>query len=207
MIEIPQPSIALNAVNKIPDIFDPDNDYTVPGTKYEMWETLNVTSTDRISGTLVYVSLLALGAAGGKIKCLVINCHGTYEKGTRASGKERAIATGGFGLEIGGRITYENADVFSNLRGYVKCIIITACGAADVTNKDKSEGDGEVLCSKIARAADAYVIAPKILQAPTYRKLPKNHIDNFEGEVVRFNRAGVIDGYRFLGRKLIREIF
>jgi hypothetical protein len=205
MIEIPQPSIVLNAFNQIPDIFNPN--YNVPGTKYEMWETLNVSSTDRISGTLVYVSLLASGAVGHTVKCLVINCHGNYDKGTRASGKEKPIATGGFGLDIGEGITYENADVFSNLRGLVKCIIITACGAADVTNKNKSIGDGEVLCSRIARAADAYVIAPRILQAPTYLKLPKNHIDNFEGEVVRFNRAGVIDGYRLLGRKLIREIF
>lgn len=205
MIEIPQPSIVLNAFNQIPDIFNPD--YNVPGTRYEMWETLNVSSTDRISGTLVYVSLLASGAVGHTAKCLVINCHGNYDKGTRASGKEKAIATGGFGLAIGDGITYENADVFASLRGLVKCIIITACGAADVTNKNRSSGDGEVLCSRIARSADAYVIAPRILQGPTHRKLPKNHIDNFEGEVVRFNRAGVIDGYRFLGRKLIRELF
>lgn len=205
MIEIPQPSIALNAFSAPDMIFNPK--YNVPGTRYEMWQTLNVPSTDTVSGTLVYTSVLALGAAGGTVKCLVINCHGEYRKGTRASGKEKAIATGGFGLAIGDGITYENADVFSNLRGLVKCIIVTACGAADVTNKNRSSGDGEVLCSRIARSADAYVIAPRILQAPTHRKLPKNHIDNFEGEVVRFNRAGVIDGYRLLGRKLISELF
>lgn len=205
MIEIPQPSIALNAFNQTPDIFNPD--YNVPGTRYEMWQTLNVSSTDSINGTLLYVSLLAAGAANGAAKCLVINCHGMYDKGTTASGRRKAIMTGGFGLDLAEGITYGNADAFSNIRGCVKCIIITACGAADVTNKGRSSGDGEALCSKIARAADAYVIAPRILQAATSRKLPRNHIDNFEGEVVRFNRAGVIDDYRYLGRRLIREIF
>lgn len=194
MIEIPQPSIALNS-------------HDVPGTKYEMWETWNVPASASADWIVSFSSVLAAGAGEDGVKCLVINCHGYYRKGVNESGNERLISTGGFGFKIGQGIDYANADLFSQLRGKVKCIIIVACGTAYVTNAKKSQGDGETLCSKIARAANAYVIAPRIAQASTLRKLPQNHIDNFEGEVVRFNRAGVIDDYRFLGRKLISEIF
>jgi hypothetical protein len=194
MIEIPQPSIALNS-------------HDVPGTKYEMWETWQVPASTDADWIVGFSSILATGTAeGGGVKCLVINCHGNYGKGTKKSGKDKLIATGGFGLSIGTGINLSNAELFSQLRGQVKCIIIVACGASYVTKKGLS-GDGELLCSKIAKAAGAYVVAPRTLQIATCIKLPKNHIDNFEGEVVRFNPAGGLDDARFLGRKLINDIF
>jgi hypothetical protein len=193
MIEIPQPSIALNS-------------HDVPGTKYDMWETWNVPASASADWIASFCSILAAGAEAGGVKCLVINCHGDYGKGTKKSGKEKLIETGGFGLILGTGITLSNAKVFSQLRGQIKCIVIVACGAAYVTNKGL-HGDGELLCSEIAKAAGAYVVAPKTLQIETYIKLPKNHIDNFEGEVVRFNPGGALDSSRFLGRKLISEIF
>lgn len=193
MIEIPQPSIAINS-------------HDVPGTKYEMWETWQVPETTSADWVVAFSSILATGAPDGGAKCLVINCHGIYGKGTKKSGKQKLIDTGGFGLSIGQGINLANAEVFSQLRGSVKCIVIVACGTAAVTKKGL-HGDGELLCSKIAKAAGAYVVAPRTLQLATCLKLPKNHIDNFEGEVVRFNPAGGLDDARFLGRKLINDIF
>ena len=193
MIEIPQPSIALNS-------------HDVPGTKYEMWETWNVPASASVDWIVSFCSILATGAGEGGVKCLVINCHGDYDKGTKKSGKEKLIETGGFGLLLGQGITLSNANLFSQLRGKVKCIVLVACGAAYVTKKGM-HGDGELLCSEIAKASGAYVVAPKTLQIETYIKLPKNHIDNFEGEILRFNPSGALDGSRLLGRKLISEIF
>jgi hypothetical protein len=193
MIEIPQPSIALNS-------------HDVPGTKYDMWETWQVPASASADWIASFCSILATGTDEGGVKCLVMNCHGNYDKGTKKSGQPKLIETGGFGLGLGQGITLSNAHVFSQLRGQVKCIVIVACGAAYVTHKGKL-GDGELLCSEIAKAAGAYVVAPKTLQIETYIKLPKNHIDNFEGEVLRFNPSGGLDGSRFLGRKLISEIF
>lgn len=201
MIEIPQPSIALNAIDTTKN-----KEYDVPGTTYDMWKTWNVPANTSSTTLMSQIASMAK-AASGKLKCLVINCHGDYNYGTNIFGKEKKIMTGGFGFSIGQGINYYNADLFSQIRDLFRCIIIVACGASAVTNPKSSEGDGVVLCSRIARAANSYVIAPRIMQAATHLKLPKNHIDNFEGEVVRFNRAGQIDDYRFLGRKLIKEIF
>ena len=193
MIEIPQPSIALNS-------------HDVPGTKYDMWETWNVPASASADWIVAFTSILASGSSEGGVKCLVINCHGDYGKGTKKSGKSKLIETGGFGLLLGEGFTLSNANLFSQLRGKVKCIILVVCGAAYVTIKG-THGDGELLCSEIAKASGAYVVAPKTLQIETYIKLPKNHIDNFEGEIVRFNPSGSLDGSRLLGRKLISEIF
>jgi hypothetical protein len=192
MIEIPQPSIALNA-------------HDVPGAKYEMWETWNVPASASADWIVSFSSILATGTEIGGVKCLVINCHGDYEYGTNKKGKQKKIETGGFGLMLGQGITVGNARLFSQLRGQVKCIVIVACGAAYVTKKGM-HGDGELLCSEIAKASGAYVIAPKTLQIETYVKLPKNHIDNYEGEVVRFNPSGGLEKSKLLGRKLISEV-
>lgn len=154
---------------------------------------------------MTYITLLSVGASEN-IKCLVIHCHGWYDWGIKKSGRRKLIQTGGFGLKLGQGITYDNADVFSQIRGLVKCIILSSCGIARVTNKNSSDGDGERFCARIAKSADAYVIAPRSTQWINFRQLPDNHIGNFEGEIIRFNRAGVIDGYGRLGRRLIKEV-
>jgi hypothetical protein len=193
MIEIPQPSIALNS-------------HDVPGTTYEMWETWKVPANVSADWLPAMVSILSVGAEND-IKCLIINCHGLYDKGINAKGKQRLIMTGGFGLSIGQGIYPTDAHHFSQIKGLVKCIIITACGAAHVTSTGGTiDGNGAHLCAEMARASGAYVIAPTIMQAPARYKLPKNHIDNFEGLVVRFNPSGAVDAKKILGRKLISEI-
>lgn len=191
MIEIPQPSIALNS-------------HDVPGAKLDMWETWNVPASASADWIVSFSSILAAGTAGG-VKCLVVNCHGYYGTGTKKSGKPKSKETGGFGLSLGQGINLGNANLFSQLRGQVKCIVIIACGTAYVTNKGM-HGDGELLCSKIAKASGAYVVAArKVQSAPN--GIPKNHIDNFEGLVIRFNPSGGLDDSQFLGRKLINDIF
>ncbi len=201
MIEIPQPSLALNAMNSYVD-----EHYNVPGTLYDMWDTWNVPSTETVDSIMTKIMVMTL-LAKEKVKCLVINSHGFYDKGLRKSGKQKLISTGGFGFGIGEGINKDNAHKFSQIKGMVRCIILVSCGTAKKTRTNSLRGDGEYLCSTIARAASAYVIAPRITQAATFRKLPKNHIDNFEGEIVRFNSRGEIDDYAFLGRRLIKQIF
>lgn len=155
---------------------------------------------------MAFTSILANKFENG-VKCLVINCHGKYGYGTNRFGNKRLIDTGGFGLRLGQGIYLADTEKFSQLKGLVKCIVITACGVAQVTNDGKNTGNGAYFCSQIARAANAYVVAPIILQAPAHYKLSKNHTDNFEGEVVRYNPSGALDDSRFLGRKLIHDIF
>lgn len=192
MIEIPQNSIALNS-------------HDVPGTKYDMWETWNVPAASTGNEILSKAAILAICSEGG-LKCLVINCHGFYDHGINKLGTRKAISSGGFGLGIGAGIDLSNVYCFSQIKGLVKCIILVACGVVQQTFVGIN-GDGSKLCSEIARASGAYVIAPRIKQLPRFIRLPKNHIDNFEGEVVRYNPSGGIDDSRFLGRKLIYDIF
>lgn len=192
MIEIPQSSIALNS-------------HDVPGTKYDMWATWNVPANTDAKTIIMRVLSLSV-CADDDLKCLVINCHGKYGKGTNNFGNQKLISTGGFGLSIGTGINLDNVNLFSHLRGSVKCIIIVACGAAWVTNPG-TKGDGARFCSEIAINSGAYVIAPQTLQIETKRALPKNHIDNFEGVIYRFNPSGSLDDSGLLGRKLIHDIF
>ncbi len=194
MIEIPQPSIALNS-------------HDVPGTTYEMWETWKVPANTSPEWIPSMISILSTGAEED-IKCLIINCHGEYSKGVNSKGKKRLISTGGFGLSIGQGINQGDARHFGQIKGLVKCIIITACGAAYNTyTGGSSDGYGSLLCAEIARESGAYVIAPTIMQAPAHYKLPKNHIDNFEGLVAKYNPSGALEDRRLSGRKLIDEVF
>lgn len=193
MIEIPQPSIALNS-------------HDVPGTKYEMTDTWDVPATETARSILRKTAVLSICAAADGLKCLIINSHGRYGKGINSDGSTKLISTGGFGLSLGMGITLGNVNEFSQLRGMVKCIIIVACGAAYTTIAG-TNGDGALLCGEIAKASGAYVIAPKTVQIERIIKMPKNHIDNFEGVVCRYNPAGSLDDSGLLGRKLINDLF
>jgi hypothetical protein len=190
MIEIPQPSIAFNAAD-------------APGTKYKMWETWDVPGHATVDQIVERAVVLAT-YSGNRVKCLVINCHGGYSN-KRADGSEKAISTGGFGFCIGEGITLKNVNKFSRLNGLVDCIIIVACGAAYISNKG-GHGDGDLLCKELAKAAIAPVIAPKTMQIERFIKMPDNHIDNFEGLVVRYSKSGGLEDSSLLGRKLIREV-
>lgn len=192
MIEIPQPSIALNS-------------HDVPGTKYQMWKTWDVPENYYAENIVSNIQVLG-GDAEEPLKCLVINCHGDYDKGKNIIGNEKSYRTGGFGLSLGKGINLEDVKEFNYLRGLFKCIVIVACGAAYTTVPGK-DGDGALLCAELAKASGAYVVAPKTVQIETNRALPKNHIDNFEGVIVRYNPAGGLDSSGLLGRKLIKDVF
>ncbi|MEZ5426551.1 MAG: hypothetical protein R2747_09825 [Pyrinomonadaceae bacterium] len=131
---------------------------------------------------------------GGPMKCLIINCHGIANEQ-----KE-----GGFGLDIGQGIGLKETKYFAFIKGLFKCIVLPNCQVARVTNVGK-EGDGRLLCSQIARASGAHVVAPiKRQRRPT--DLPEFCMDKFEGLVQRFNPSGDLERSSLLGIKLIRDV-
>jgi hypothetical protein len=185
-ITIPQPSMALNS-------------HDVPGAKYRMWNTWDVPANDNPGHILGWCASVASGATDGYLRVLIINCHGWY------SGSGRG-ATGGFGLSLGTGIRRAHTGLFSVLRGKVANIWITACGTARITTPGTSgDGDGNLFCQEIARAANTYVVAATTHQVGDLW-LGQNEIDDFEGLVVRYNPSGAMDWSQDYGRNPIEGL-
>ena len=64
MISIAQPAMALNSED-------------APGPHYKMWNSWEVPRSESPSHILGWTATVAKKATGGKLKTLVINCHGS----------------------------------------------------------------------------------------------------------------------------------
>lgn len=188
-IEVAQPSMALNSED-------------VPGARYRMWNTYNVPATHDPDHILGWCATVASSAPGGFLRMLVINCHGFYGSSGCGGG-----STGGFGLSLGTGIRRADTNKFSVLRGKVANIWITACGTARITIPGTSgNGDGNLFCSEIARAANCYVVAGTTHQVgDTF--LSKNRVDDFEGLILRYNPSGAVDWSQDYGRGIFDGVF
>jgi hypothetical protein len=185
-IEIPQPSMALNSVD-------------APGTHYRMYNSWEVPATEQPDHILDWTASVATGAPGGRLRVLIINCHGYYNGSDRSS-------TGGFGLSLGTGIQRADTPKFSKLKGKVDNIWITACGAARISAPNASgNGDGNVFCSEIARNSGAYVVAATTMQFHDLF-LRQNRIDDFEGLVLRYTPSGAVDWSQDNGQNWIRGL-
>lgn len=175
---VPQPSMAINSLN-------------LSYFYYKMTKTWNRVDENMPPDLLLSTVSLKVGE---KMKCLIINCHGFTNKRRQ----------GGFGLDIGSGITLEETKYFSFVKGLFNCIILPNCQVSRVTKKG-TYGDGKLLCSKIAIASGAYVIAPVFTQIRP-SGLPRYYMDKFEGLVRRFNPSGALEKNSLRGRKLIRDV-
>jgi hypothetical protein len=168
MIAIPQPSMALNAV-------DPwDKKYTVPRPRYEMEYSRNIGKDLNPQDVFENVRHVASLTKEGKLKFLVINCHGDYYSKT----------VGGKGLDLGTGINFMNDIVFSRLADVVEGIYLVACGIAQ----------NQSLCGSFAMYANAPVYAANDIQRGSpfqaLFNVRKNHIDRFEGDFYEFKPDG-----------------
>ncbi len=171
MITIPQPAMALNAVD-------------VPGPPYKMWNTYHVPSTHTADHILGWTATVAKGAPGGKLRALVINCHGYTSK-----------KIGGYGLNLGTGIRRGDTPLFGRLRGLVDEIYIIACQAARIgvpTGPGSTvDGDGNLFCCEIAKSSGATVYASTANQSTgLWLGIPFGRIDGWEGQVYRYNPDG-----------------
>jgi hypothetical protein len=98
MITIPQPAMVLNAEN-------------APGPHYKMTNSMEVPAGDTPDHYLGWAAIVAKGFTGGKMKALVLNCHGRP-------------AHLGLGLGIG----WTEVPLFEkHLKGLVDDLWIVAC--------------------------------------------------------------------------------
>lgn len=181
MISIPQPALALNAHNVPPPII-------------RMWNTGIVQSTKTPLEIMNWICQIAASAPNGKLRALILNCHGYSVNGEL-----------GYGLSIGTGIDYRSVELFNLIKEKVGVIYITACGAGRIATSHTpgAAGDGHYFLSSIARNSRAMVIASTELQASP-PSIPVNHIDNFEGLMVVYNRHGQLTNstrYRSLWRE------
>jgi len=187
MILIPQPSMALNAAD-------------VPGAHYRMWNSWVVPGTDSADHIIGWTSRVADTAADRYLRAVILHCHGFY--GRDSFGR----LVGGFGLKMGRGIRRADTSRFTRLKGKVRAIIITACGAARIAEpRTKFDGDGNLFCQEIAQASGAYVFAGTTQQIGD-RYLPFGHIDDWEGLVVGYSPRGEMIFSRDYGRGLIEGL-
>lgn len=181
MFKLTEPTMVLNAVDAV--------------SRYKMTNTMDVPGNDTPEHYLGWAAKVADGFPGKIIKSLVINCHGYY------SGDDRS-STGGYGLALGTGIFRSNTEKFSVLKGKVGCIYITACGAARISQADAGgNGDGNLLCSEIAKNSGAYVIAGTTQQVSSrFPVYPQHYIADYDGLVLRYTPSGSVDWSHDYGR-------
>lgn len=80
---------------------------------------------------------------------------------------------------------------FAALRGLLKGIDLLACGAAYITpGFEGKDGDGNVLCSRLAQITQSYVRASTATQM--YYGLPAIDFGEWEGTVITYGPSGAV---------------
>jgi hypothetical protein len=161
MIDIEQPSMALNDTR----------DYAPA----QMWNSWYIKSTDIREHIVDWTATVARGASGGKLKNIVICCHGNA----------------GY-LQLGAGFDRSHADLFKPWAGLVDKIWIRACKFAFIqTPGAPTTGDGNLFCSALAKAAQCYVVASTELQYTVNQSaLPFGKLDGYEGLVLSYGPQG-----------------
>lgn len=167
MFPLDQPSMALN---------DTRVDNTV-----QMAVTRLVQPNEGISSILGAVLATAKEQPGGRLRNLVINCHG--EPGE---------------LKLGCGITRDLTNRFSMLvvngKSIVDRIWLRACLVARIDGAG-SQTDGNLFCCEIAKSAKCIVVASTAIQWTTIKKslgqsIPYGMLDKFEGTTLTYGPQG-----------------
>ena len=170
MFTLEQPSMALN-------------DSRAPkGTKVIMQINRTVTPDEGISSFLHAVVEAAKSVPGGKLKNLVLNCHGNPGE-----------------LQMGCGITRSLTDRFRMLvvndQPLVETIYLKACLVARIDGPG-SQTDGNLFCCEIAKNARCKVVASTTEQVRGWYELGYGQLDRFEGTVLVYGPQGnVLSSY------------
>lgn len=121
----------------------------------------------------------------GKIESLQIMAHGIEEDGE-----------GGFGIELcKDNLTQDTVHQLRPLQGKVDKIVLLSCAAAQVaSNRRGSDGDGELLCKRIAMTTRSWVKASTYEQEYkvwSWEKSWGTDFGNWEGDCWWFSPHGM----------------
>lgn len=167
MIKLEQPALALHS-------------FDVPGYKYRMQFTEHLPSNTTVQNVTVKILSYAEQTANNYLRNVVINCHGS---------------PGELHIGAGATINRNNLSLMRllNFKGQkVETIWIVACQVAGYHQSIVKLGS--YFCSELAKAAGCFVVAADRMQYVNPRfYIPlglKNHIDNYEGVVYRWDSSG-----------------
>lgn len=167
MFTIEQPSMALN---------DSRLDVIV-----QMKVTKTILPGETVSQVLGYVVNEAKGQPNGKLKNLILNCHGKPGE-----------------LKMGVGVDRNLTDRFSVLapegKPLVGVIYLRSCLVAQIDGAG-SQTDGNLFCSEIAKYAKCMVVASTAVQSTQYTNsqqgpLPFGMLDKFEGTTLLYGPEG-----------------
>jgi len=158
-----------------------------------MDRSLKIQKNDSRHNIVNAVANYAASAPGGRLKSLVLNCHGI--PGYLIMGE-------GFGQA--------KVQVFQQWNGLVDTIWITACQIASrkygqpQMKKIKDVGpcevsDGFLFCQRIAMNSKAHVVASLHTQEAADREIPKGNLDSFEGTHFCWKPDGTVAWARRFG--------
>lgn len=156
----------------------------------QMWNTWRVAAADTPQHIVDWTRQVALGAPGGKLKEIVISCHGAP----------------GF-LQLGTGIGLAQVPLFQAWRGLVEKVWIRACLVGRIVGADTPgqgdgafisalslSGDGHRFCSELARALQCYLVVGTELQTSgrysTTTPVPYGQLDTYEGLVLSYHADG-----------------
>jgi hypothetical protein len=188
MIKIEEPSMAIN---------DCRSEKLNRVQRYQMTYTWDVNSWDPKKAPMVqkeggkfvakYAAAIASGASFfdkdskmqkfvGKLKNLVINCHGTPGQ-----------------LKLG-KYEIDSSDLrhFSVLKGLVEKIWLPSCNIAQSGDQRGGYADGISFCARLAKTVGCYVVAPTQIQCASFATIPRHYIEGFEGLLYSFGPSGEI---------------
>lgn len=157
-----------------------------------MWNTWKVTQSDTPDHIVDWTASVARSAPGGKLKEIVISCHGAP----------------GF-LQLGTGIGLAQVGLFSRWQGLVDKVWIRACLVARITGPaTASEGDGAFIgalnlngdghrfCTQLAQTLRCYLVVGTELQSSRQysatNPVPFGMLDTYEGLVLSYHPDGTI---------------
>jgi len=136
--------------------------------RYQMEKTWDIATTESRQHIINGVKNIAQNAANGKLKNLVLSCHGNP----------------GY-LQLGQGFDVSHVTLFSSWQGLVEKIWLPDCLVA-------SGAEGNNFCSGMARQAQCYVVAPTEVQCDVFTTMPYDQLTSFEGLVLCYGPNGNI---------------
>ena len=152
--------------------------------RFQMWNSWDISSGELRQHIIDWVASVARGAPGGKLKNLVLSCHGLPAY-----------------LMLGQGFDASNLPMFDAWSGLIEkiwfpnCLVARipdAAMRADLTRKypGYAFGDGNVFCSDLAKRVGCYVVAPTELQVEAVVTIPVDQMTSFEGLVLCYGPGG-----------------
>jgi hypothetical protein len=152
--------------------------------RFQLGNTWNIGQNESRQHIINWVAQVARNAQGGKLKNLVLSCHGLP----------------GY-LQLGQGFNSSHMDMFVQWRGLIEKIWLPNCLVARIPDTAMSAqmaqsypgfgvSDGNIFCSSLAKKVRCYVVASTEIQLEYFRVLPIDMMTSFEGLVLSYGPEG-----------------